>query len=894
MPDPVLDQQRYPEHTVDLPSASNGGPATARQMDTSMRSVVPNYARTGEYTPNLEDPSAATSGYTPSDLTVVRPGDPEIAGYEILDELGRGGMGVVYKARQIALNRMVALKMILAGAHAKPKDLERFRAEAQAVARFQHPGIVQIYEVGESNGMPYFSLEFVAGDTLSKKISHDPKPPEYAARIVESLALAMNYAHEHGIIHRDLKPANVLLAEDGTPKITDFGLAKTLEADSGQTQAGTVLGTPSYMAPEQANGEAVGPLADVYSLGGILYDLLTGRPPFSGSSVLDTLEMVRSREPVPPSSLAGKLPRDIETIALKCLQKDAARRYQSAGELAADLRRFLENRPILARPVGPLEKGWRWAKRNPGLAGLGTAVAVLLVAVAIITSVMSYNLNVKKNEAQENFRAAKEAEEKEALQKVVAQAARDKALKAQVVTGEQRNLALDVVRGISMDVDAVLGTKQSLAPLRQAIQEKMLSDVNKIRDHAKKNALYDRGEAVALSKLGEIYMQANRVRDAEDHYRRVRAIFEQFIKDNADDPIGRRNLAAISNRLAEAELRLGNAAEARVLYDAALKLRQEWVVMVPGHAAAKQSVAESYVLLGRVHLELGEPETAMKNYQTAENEYSKLTNDITSGLAVQRERIEIRERIGNCLFKLGESAKAGAEYQAVLKDRKELAKQYPQFAVLNRDTALTRLTVGDFYMFDRKDSGRALAEYAPAYEEVAAQAKADPDDLLAKRELSALSYRMGVTIGRLADVMPAGPALRVTSQAFYLQCLAARSDLAKADRKDTRGQIDVMVVLGRLGRAVQVETIAKALLAQAGKDRRVLFQVACGLALAGGGTDAAAERCKSEAFRVLTSLVEEGWKDRVALETDPDLDTVRGDERFTKLVKTIERRVASK
>ncbi|HEX3148220.1 MAG TPA: serine/threonine-protein kinase [Gemmataceae bacterium] len=228
---------------------------------------------------------------------------PTVRGYDIIGELGRGGMGVVYKARQIGLERLVALKMILAGAHARQKDLDRFRAGAQAVARFQHPNIVQIYEVGETEGLPYFSLEFVDGETLAGRIAREPQPPKFAAETMEAISRAMQYAHERGVVHRDLKPADVLITTNGTRKVMDFGLAKRLEQDSGTTQAGTVLGTPSYMAPEQAMGDTdkVGPLADVYSLGAMLYDMLTGRPPFSGSSVLDTLEMVRTREPVPRS-----------------------------------------------------------------------------------------------------------------------------------------------------------------------------------------------------------------------------------------------------------------------------------------------------------------------------------------------------------------------------------------------------------------------------------------------------------------------------------------------------------------------------------------------------------------------------------------------------------------
>ncbi len=303
-----------------------------------------------------------------------------IPGYEVLGELGRGGMGVVYRARHARLNRVVALKMILS-AHARSEEVARFRAEAEAVARFQHPNIVQIYEVGEHQGRPFFSLELVEGGSLDRRVAGTPQPPAWAAGLVTTLASAMHVAHQRGIIHRDLKPGNVLLTADGTPKISDFGLAKQVnEQQPGQTHTGVILGTPSYMAPEQAHGRTkeVSPVTDVYALGAVLYELLTGRPPFKGATLLDTLEQVRSQEPVPPSRLQAKVPRDLETICLKCLQKEPRRRYASAAELAADLGRFLNGEPIQARPVGTWERGAKWAKRNPAMALL---VAVSLVAV---------------------------------------------------------------------------------------------------------------------------------------------------------------------------------------------------------------------------------------------------------------------------------------------------------------------------------------------------------------------------------------------------------------------------------------------------------------------------------------------------------------------------------
>src|SRR5262245_4003610 len=268
------------------------------------------------------DGSVPTAATLPPAALAGSPLAPAVPGYDILGELGRGGMGVVYKARQVGLNRLVALKMVLAGGYAGPEALARFRSEAEAIAALQHPNIVQIHEVGESGGLPYFSLEYCPGGSLAQKLDGTPLPPKQAAELVETLARAMHAAHQAGVVHRDLKPANVLLAADGTPKVTDFGLAKRLDTGDGPTKSGAVMGTPSYMAPEQAaDGKAVGPAADVYALGAILYELLTGRPPFRAATSLDTILQVVSEDPVPPSRLNAQAPRDLETACLKCLEK---------------------------------------------------------------------------------------------------------------------------------------------------------------------------------------------------------------------------------------------------------------------------------------------------------------------------------------------------------------------------------------------------------------------------------------------------------------------------------------------------------------------------------------------------------------------------------------------
>jgi eukaryotic-like serine/threonine-protein kinase len=419
--------------------------------DSAVGDTPENLAATGEFSRDNRVPSNPQATLTVGD-GVIREGPPPldslrhaVPGYEILSELGRGGMGVVYLARQVGLNRPVALKMILSGEHAGSNERDRFRREAESVAALQHPNIVQIYDIGEAQGRPYLAFEYVGGGSLANLLGGQPWAAKPAADLVEALAHAMQYAHERGIVHRDLKPANILLANADVgsaerkrddplfrlpssayrvPKITDFGLAKRVEPDSAssenrertapvhETRSGAVVGTPSYLAPEQAAGKnrTVGPHTDVYALGAILYELLTGRPPFRGETALDTVLQVMGDDPVPPSKLRAKLPADLETICLKCLRKDPARRYATAGDLADDLRRFQRGEAIAARPVSRWERGVKWMKRHPAATVLGTTSAIAIASLLIVSLYFNVQLRLAADETEAEARSARAAE----------------------------------------------------------------------------------------------------------------------------------------------------------------------------------------------------------------------------------------------------------------------------------------------------------------------------------------------------------------------------------------------------------------------------------------------------------------------------------------------------
>ncbi len=375
---------------------------------------------------------------------------PTVAGYEVIGEVGRGGMGVVYEARNVRLNRPCALKMILAGVHASPESAVRFLVEAEASARLRHPNIVQVYHVGEADGLPFVEMELVGGGGLEAKLDGTPWQAARAAEQIEALARGVAEAHAIGIVHRDLKPANILIAADGTPKVADFGLAKFLAADLGLTRTEMILGSPSYMAPEQAAGARdVGTPADVYALGAILYQLLTGRPPFKAPTILETLEQVKLVEAVAPSRLVPKVPRDLETICLVCLRKEPHRRYPTAAELAEDLRRFRGGETILARRSGPLRRTWRWCRRNPAVATLTASTILLLTALAAGSTAAALRL----------------AEERNA---VIAEQARAQASEERRREGLVDALMVAAPDGVPILVDAIRPSRDRVVPLLRA------------------------------------------------------------------------------------------------------------------------------------------------------------------------------------------------------------------------------------------------------------------------------------------------------------------------------------------------------------------------------------------------------------------------------------------
>src|SRR5438270_12107580 len=355
------------------------GLCTACLFETGLNLLASAPVATDDESGSAEDVSNVTTA--PQIKKAPRPAKTlaDFGDYELLEEIGRGGQGVVYRARQKSLNRTVALKVIGLGHWATEAHLKRFRLEAEAAASLEHPGIVPIHEVGERDGSCYFSMKFVEGGQLDEVAKRQPIPIRQAVELIAKVARTVHYAHEHGILHRDIKPGNILLDAKGEPHLTDFGLARLVESESTMTRTLDVLGTPSYMAPEQAmgNNAAVSSVTDIYGLGAVLYQLLTGQPPFAGGATYETVKLLLDTEPKKPRLLNPKIDRDLSTICLKCLEKNPRYRYSSALELAEDLERWLEGRPISARSISAPARIWRWSRRNPKLVATGVAGLVL-------------------------------------------------------------------------------------------------------------------------------------------------------------------------------------------------------------------------------------------------------------------------------------------------------------------------------------------------------------------------------------------------------------------------------------------------------------------------------------------------------------------------------------
>jgi tetratricopeptide (TPR) repeat protein len=547
------------------------------------------------------------------------PANLNVPGYKMLDELGRGGMGVVYKAKQLSLDRLVALKMIRSAAIAGPDQLARFNTEAESLAQLQHPNIVQVFEIGRHDDMPYLSMEFVAGETLEGAIQNEWFGFSESAQLVEKLSRAMFSAHQRGVLHRDLKPANVLLAEDREPKITDFGLAKRVSSDSQLTADATVMGTPSYMPPEQAQGRItdIGPRSDVYSLGAILYELLTGRPPFRSGSPLETIQQVIQREPAAPRSLNKKVPRDLETICLKCLHKQPAQRYETAADLADDLRRFDRGEPILARRIGLAGRGWRWCRRNKALAAALAATFLAVLVGASGVAWQSRQTEQQRARVQQQFvRFAAESDEK--LQ-----------------------LIQDLMERVPEDQQAQDERLQSALASYESWLAEEPSDAAAQENYAQ-----------ALFRVAEIRRRIGQFDIAEQAYLKAKDVYQRLAETSLDSGHSH-GLTETLNWLGESYRESGQIEMAIATYEEAMAVQEGLANRAPDEPLYRSDVARSLYNRGLALRALSRPEEAetdlRKSIELLEQCLQERSEDprFRQGLARSRANLGILLRATN-------------------------------------------------------------------------------------------------------------------------------------------------------------------------------------------------------------------------------------------------------
>jgi serine/threonine-protein kinase len=804
-------------------------------------------------------------------------------GYQLLQPLGHGGMGVVYLARQVTLNRLVALKMLAAGANPSPERLARFRAETEAVARLQHPNIVPIYEVGQSAGQPYFTMEYVAGGSLAQRLAEAPLPPRSAAGLLEVLARAVHFAHQHGVIHRDLKPANILLSFSGrsqsgvgsaplserpltecVAKITDFGLAK-LVTDSTeeappqyQTQTGAILGTPAYMAPEQAAGkrQEIGPAADVWALGAILYECLTGRPPFKAATLLETLEQVRTAEPIPPARLQPGLPRDLDTVCLKCLAKEPSRRYPTAQALAEDLGRFLAGEPIKARPVTRSERLLKWARRKPATAAL--VVVSLLSLLTLAAGALYHDAGLRRalaearrehDRADANYREARDTVEHMLAgldTRAMAGTPRLKELQKQ-----ERELALRFFEGVLRRID---------------------SQDPEVRQDA----------ARAYYHTATLQWELGQREAADENARQAASLLESLAAEQPDVTEHRSKLAYCYTLLGNLCEGPGWEARARPFFVRALAIREELARAQPDEFRWQAELAVGYHNLGQLYIFEKRYDDATREYERAIGLRRRIVRDQPSEVGHQVRLAENYQNLGLAHGAAGRSAEAAANYRQAEEVLRPLADAHPANAEYALPLAATYTNWGN----QLAETGKA-AEALPLLQRAVALAdgvlRQEPQHATARHMLkNAHGTRAQALerLGKFADAVKDWDRVVELAPAPYRWEYRLSRALARA----------------RAGEHVAAVAEARDLAAQPGRTPTEHFNLACIFALASGATRgdvrlpsdrrvALAEEYATQAVGELEGVRAAGYfrDNPTLLQTDPDLESLRGRADFDKL-----------
>ena len=649
------------------------------------------------------------------------PLDPRVPGYEILSEIGRGGMGVVYQARQLSPRRLVALKMILDGRFASQQDLLRFQNEAEVIAALEHPNIVPILEVGQHDGLHYFSMPLLTGGSLAATQPRLSEDPRVVARLVAEVAAAVHHAHERGILHRDLKPANILLDDEGRPHITDFGLAKRVLDGRGLTETGSIMGSPGYMSPEQASGNpaSVTTASDIYGLGAILYSLLTGEAPFEGSSAHETITRLQEQPPEPPSRINQDVPRPLDQICLMCLEKDPARRYPTAKALAADLHRWLNGEPVVALPEPLTERTRRWMRRRrTAVTAAAVAMLVALVGLAVVLAVQARanrDLTAANVRERARFELAMEAikafhtgvSEDLLLKQPHFQALRTRLLReASEFFGKLESLLQDQTdrrsrRAMGQAYEELAALTEKIGSKTEAL-EVYRRGLALRREMAKEEPADDDAQAAlgrCLLALGTLCYQTGHVQEAMADYEEARAILESVSRSADLGGEIRVDLAACHYRIGDLLAATGRPAEALPWYQSARSLRETLARHYPAFTGFRSGLAECDIAMGRLFWKGGRPVEAVGSFEKAKAMFEELARDHPTATEFRRELAHCYNAIGYPLHAIGKTDQALKSFDTARAILETLVRENPTVTeflqqLAYSDTQIATLALG--------------------------------------------------------------------------------------------------------------------------------------------------------------------------------------------------------
>ncbi len=834
-----------------------------------------------------------------------------IGNYEVLSQLGRGGMGVVYKAKHVSLDRVVALKMILNGLHGGQKVIERFLAEAKAIAALQHPGIVQIFEIGEHESLPFIALEFIEGRDLQSEIQAGKAWSSIpAAELVAQICDAMQFAHDQGILHRDIKPANILLDKKRRPKVTDFGLAKRLDNGDQLTKDGTIMGTPSYMPPEQARGDtaAISPRSDIYSLGALLYHLITGRVPFVSDSMMETLTQVVQRDPIQPRELQPGIPIDLETICVKSLQKDPAARYQSCSEFADDLRRFCRGEPILARPISQVERLARWCKRNPKIA-IPSFSAIFFIVATLMVSLWAWRTTAaqaiviadERDTANKQREIAQEKKEEADRQTIIANEQRKRAEENSDLATKQANLALQSLQFLLSDVDLRLSELPGASEVRISV----LKEVSKKWDELDLALVGGiRGEAVptlmsARQRLANTYIQLDRIPEAAAELEKLeKQGRERVVLKNGTDA-SRLNLAKFLLSSSQLQRRIDKPSMVSEKLRECIDILQE-VLDKPNPegkptdilavrqllAIANQNLGVDFLRQGK----LSETERCFENALKSNIEVLGLLESISNPTEPDKHRLQVRDlkvsidksRLGLAYILMRQEKKAEAlvKYEEAIRSRRIDFENNPG------EISLKSALANQLALFGRSllwlnETEKAEPIFREAIKLCDEVHKSDPEKADLKRDAAFAYYFAGVLRS-------------MQGKNDFATGLFERSRLLRQElfnqSPDEKNRMLLMQSEARVGNVERAIQLSEELASKPALDSEVHIERSCAIAqcaVISASDEAQKEKLLSSSLLALDQAVKAGYEDPFRIQNDPDLAPLKSLPGFQTLIQSL-------